>query len=112
MFLIYFRITKSLYLIWHAAILTNEVAWFDINENNTASLTAMQAADAALVRSALADRLSTLVQNIALTITAFVIAFTMSWKLTLVVAACLPFLIGAYITEVNHIIKPLHYSYF
>jgi len=68
----------------------------------------MQAADATIIRSALADRLSTLVQNIALTVTAFVIAFTMSWKLTLVVAACLPFLIGACITEVNLKIRKLH----
>lgn len=61
----------------------------------------MLAADATLVRSALADRLSTIVQNVALTVTAFVIAFTLSWKLTLVVAACLPLLIGASITEVD-----------
>jgi hypothetical protein len=63
---------------------------------------AMLAVDATLVRSALAYRLSTIVQNVALTLTAFVIAFTLSWKLTLVVAACFPRLI----TEVN-LIKPL-----
>jgi ATP-binding cassette subfamily B (MDR/TAP) protein 1 len=61
----------------------------------------MLAVDATLVRSALAYRLSTIVQNVALTLTAFVIAFTLSWKLTLVVAACFPLLIGASITEVN-----------
>lgn len=86
-----------------AAILTNEVAWFDMDENNTGSLTAKLAADATLVRSALADRLSTIVQNVALTVTAFAIAFTLSWKLTAVVAACLPLLIGASITEVSTI---------
>ncbi|WJX09185.1 ABC transporter B member 13 [Trifolium repens] len=82
-----------------SAILTNEVAWFDLDENNTGSLTAMLAVDATLVRSALANRLSTIVQNVALTLTAFVISFTLSWKLTLVVAACFPLLIGASITE-------------
>lgn len=85
-----------------AAILTNEIAWFDLDENNTGSLTAMLAADATLVRSALADRLSTIVQNVALTVTAFAIAFTLSWKLTAVVVACLPLLIGASITEVSN----------
>ncbi|XP_057424427.1 ABC transporter B family member 13-like [Lotus japonicus] len=93
------RLTARVRLLMFSAILTNEVAWFDLDENNTGSLTAMLAADATLVRSALADRLSTIVQNVALTVTAFVIAFTLSWKLTAVVAACLPLLIGASITE-------------
>ncbi|CAJ2675776.1 unnamed protein product [Trifolium pratense] len=59
----------------------------------------MLAADATLVSSALFDRLSTIVQKVALTLTAFIIAFTLSWKLTLVVVACLTLLIGASITE-------------
>ncbi|CAL0328680.1 unnamed protein product [Lupinus luteus] len=93
------RLTARVRLLMFSAILKNEVAWFDLNENSTGSLTAMLAADATLVRSALADRLSTIVQNVALTVTAFAIAFTLSWKLTSVVAACLPLLIGASITE-------------
>ncbi|XP_020207666.1 ABC transporter B family member 13 [Cajanus cajan] len=93
------RLTARVRLLMFSAILNNEVAWFDMDENNTGSLTAMLAADATLVRSALADRLSTIVQNVALTVTAFVIAFTLCWKLTAVVVACLPLLIGASITE-------------
>ncbi|KAL2319184.1 hypothetical protein Fmac_033060 [Flemingia macrophylla] len=93
------RLTARVRLLMFSAILNNEVAWFDKDENNTGSLTAMLAVDATLVRSALADRLSTIVQNVALTVTAFVIAFTLSWKLTAVVVACLPLLIGASITE-------------
>ncbi|TKY57618.1 ABC transporter B family member 13 [Spatholobus suberectus] len=93
------RLTARVRLLMFSAILNNEIAWFDMDENNTGSLTAMLAADATLVRSALADRLSTIVQNVALTVTAFVIAFTLSWKLTAVVVACLPLLIGASITE-------------
>ncbi|KAK7376713.1 hypothetical protein VNO80_02127 [Phaseolus coccineus] len=93
------HLTARVRLLMFSAILNNEVAWFDKDENNTGSLTAMLAADATLVRSALADRLSTIVQNVALTVTAFVIGFTLSWKLTAVVVACLPLLIGASITE-------------
>ncbi|OIW21800.1 hypothetical protein TanjilG_10976 [Lupinus angustifolius] len=93
------RLTARVRLLMFSAILKNEVAWFDLDENRTGSLTAMLAADATLVRSALADRLSTIVQNVALTVTAFAIAFTLSWKLTSVVVACLPLLIGASITE-------------
>ncbi|KAL1311985.1 hypothetical protein HN51_038637 [Arachis hypogaea] len=93
------RLTARVRLLMFSAILTNEIAWFDMDENNTGSITAMLAADATLVRSALADRISTIVQNVALTATAFAIAFTLSWKLTCVVVACLPLLIGASITE-------------
>lgn len=84
-----------------AAILSNEVGWFDLDENNTGSLTSILASDATLVRSALADRISTVVQNVALTVSAFVIAFIFSWRLAAVVVASLPLLIGASITEVN-----------
>ncbi|KAK3231860.1 hypothetical protein Dsin_003741 [Dipteronia sinensis] len=57
------------------------------------------ATDATLVRSTLADCLSTIVQNLALTVTAFVIAFTLSWRIAAVVIASLLLLIGASITK-------------
>ncbi|XVF63662.1 hypothetical protein PTKIN_Ptkin09bG0104600 [Pterospermum kingtungense] len=93
------HLTARVRLSMFSAILSNEVGWFDLDENNTGSLTAALAADATLVRSALADRLSTIVQNIGLTVTAFVIAFTLSWRLASVVIASFPLLIGASITE-------------
>lgn len=82
-------------------MLTNEVGWFDMEENSTGSLMSKLAADATLVRSALADRLSTIVQNISLTVTAFVISFVLSWRIALVIVSTFPLLIGASITEVR-----------
>lgn len=64
-----------------------------MDENNTGSLTSILAANATLVRSALADRLSTIVQNLSLTATAFVIAFTLSWRIAAVVVASSPYLL-------------------
>ncbi|XP_021283667.1 ABC transporter B family member 13-like [Herrania umbratica] len=93
------HLTARVRLSMFSAILSNEVGWFDMNENNTGSLTGALAADATLVRSALADRLSTIVQNVALTVTAFVIAFTLSWRIASVTIASFPLLIGASITE-------------
>ncbi|XP_062101437.1 ABC transporter B family member 13-like isoform X2 [Humulus lupulus] len=93
------RLTSRVRLLMFSAILSNEVSWFDLEENNTGSLTSILAADATLVRSALADRLSTIVQNIALTVTAFVIAFILSWRIAAVVIASLPLLIGASIAD-------------
>lgn len=93
---------KSFFLLLTAAILSNEIGWFDLDENNTGLLISTLAADATLVRSALADRLSIIVQNVALTVTAFVIAFILSWRLAAVVAASLPLLIGAFVAEVSN----------
>ncbi|XP_040970649.1 ABC transporter B family member 13 isoform X1 [Gossypium hirsutum] len=93
------NLTARVRLSMFSAILSNEVGWFDLDENNTGSLTAALAADATLVRSALADRLSTIVQNVALTMTAFVIAFALSWRIASVIIASFPLLIGASITE-------------
>ncbi|GKU90128.1 hypothetical protein SLEP1_g4168 [Rubroshorea leprosula] len=92
-------LTTRVRLSMFSAILSNEVGWFDFDENSTGSLAAALAADATLVRSALADRLSTIVQNVALTVTAFVIAFTLNWRISSVVIASFPLLIGAAITE-------------
>ncbi|GFP95243.1 ABC transporter b family member 14 [Phtheirospermum japonicum] len=76
-----------------------EIGWFDKDENSTGTLSAKLATDATLVRSAIADRISTLVQNIALAVTAFVIAFVLSWRIAVVVVATFPLLIGANIAE-------------
>ncbi|XP_059637694.1 ABC transporter B family member 13-like isoform X2 [Cornus florida] len=93
------RLTTRVRLLMFSAMLSNEVGWFDLDENSTGSLTSKLAANATLVRSALADRLSTIVQNVALTVTAFVIAFTLSWRIASVIIATFPLLIGASIAE-------------
>ncbi|XP_071703363.1 ABC transporter B family member 13 [Rutidosis leptorrhynchoides] len=93
------RLTTRVRLSMFSAILNNEIGWFDMDENSTGSLMSKLAADATLVRSALADRLSTIVQNVALTVTAFTISFILSWRLALVIISTFPLLIGAAITE-------------
>lgn len=86
-------------MFWIAAILSNDVGWFDFDENSVGVLTSKLAADATLVRSALADRLSTIVQNVTLTVAAFAIAFKLSWRMAAVTTATFPLLIGASIAE-------------
>ncbi|CAN8313440.1 unnamed protein product [Cochlearia groenlandica] len=93
------RLTSRVRLSLFKAIISNEIGWFDLDENNTGSLTSILAADATLVRSALADRLSTLVQNMSLTVTALALAFYYSWRVAAVVTACFPLLIAASLTE-------------
>ncbi|KAI3464812.1 hypothetical protein Pfo_021475 [Paulownia fortunei] len=93
------RLIARVRLLMFSAILSNEIGWFDKDENSTGSLASKLATDATLVRSAIADRISTVVQNIALAVTAFVIAFVLSWRLAAVVVAAFPLLIGANIAE-------------
>ncbi|KAL1217374.1 ABC transporter B family member 14 [Cardamine amara subsp. amara] len=93
------RLTSRVRLSLFSAILSNEIGWFDLDENNTGSLSSILAADATLVRSALADRLSTIIQNLSLTFTAFALAFFFSWRVAAVITACFPLLIAASVTE-------------
>ncbi|KAJ6938336.1 LOW QUALITY PROTEIN: hypothetical protein NC651_004917 [Populus alba x Populus x berolinensis] len=76
------RLITRVRLSMFSAILCNEIGWFDLDENSTGSLTSTLAADATLVRSTLADRLSTMVQNVSLTVTAFVIGFSLCWRVS------------------------------
>lgn len=82
-------------------MLRNEIGWFDQDQNSPGSLTSSLAVDATLVRSIFAERISTVIQNMSLAVTAFVISFFFSWRLALVVISTFPVLIGASIAEVK-----------
>lgn len=80
-----------------SAILRNEVGWFD--KNNSSLLAARLSSDGTLVKAAVADRISTLLQNLALIVTAFIIAFWLEWRIALVIVATYPALIGSHTSE-------------
>lgn len=84
-----------------AAMLRHEIRWFDQEENSSGSLSSVLASDATLVRSALADRLSTMVQNLSLILAAFAISFILNWQLAVVVISTLPLIVSASIAEVS-----------
>ncbi|KAK9129439.1 hypothetical protein Sjap_009926 [Stephania japonica] len=93
------RLVSRVRLYMFSAMLRNEISWFDMDTNSTGSLISTLAANATLVRSVLAERLSSIVQNIAITLSAFAIGYKLCWPLTLVVTATFPLLIAASITE-------------
>jgi ABC-type multidrug transport system fused ATPase/permease subunit len=72
------------------SVLRSEVGFFDMPENSTGVLTAKIASDAALVKAAISDRIHAAVQNLSTITAGFVIAFTSSWKLALVVFGTFP----------------------
>eukprot|EP00250_Pteridium_aquilinum_P016650 c23221_g1_i2 orf=460-2652(-) len=91
------RLTIQVREMMFSAILRNEVGWFD--KNNSSLLAARLSSDGTLVKAAIADRISTLLQNLGLIITAFIIAFWLEWRIALVVVASYPALVGSHISE-------------
>jgi ATP-binding cassette subfamily B (MDR/TAP) protein 1 len=82
------------------AILQQEVGWFDNEANNSNLLASRLATDATMVRAAVGDRMSTILQNLALVITAFCIAFYLQWRVAAVILGTFPLLICAAVGEV------------
>ncbi|KAK9164532.1 hypothetical protein Syun_005434 [Stephania yunnanensis] len=93
------RLVSRIRLYMFSAMLRNEIGWFDMDRNSTGSLISTLAADATLVRSLLAERLSSIMQNISITVTAFVIGYKLCWRLALVITVTFPILIAAAIAE-------------
>uniref|UniRef100_A0A6Q2XFW8 ABC-type xenobiotic transporter n=1 Tax=Esox lucius TaxID=8010 RepID=A0A6Q2XFW8_ESOLU len=72
-----------------------EIGWFDDHENAVGVLTTRLASDASLVKGATGARLGLLTNCICTLTIAIVVAFVFCWQLTLLILACVPFLIGA-----------------
>ncbi|CAA6655538.1 unnamed protein product [Spirodela intermedia] len=95
------EIAKYCYLLigMLAAVLRNEVAWFDMEENGSARIAGRLALDAHNVRSAIGDRISVIVQNSALMIVACTAGFILQWRLALVLIAVLPVVVAATVLQ-------------
>lgn len=81
------------------AILRNEVGWFDREENSSSRLSARLSTDATNVRAAIGDRLSIIVQNVTVFLTACIVAFVVQWRMALVVIGTFPLLVAAAVAE-------------
>lgn len=83
------------------AILRNEVGWFDEEENNSSLLAARLATDAADVKSAIAERISVILQNMTSLFTSFIVAFIVEWRVSLLILATFPLLVLANFAQVR-----------
>ncbi|KAK2903283.1 hypothetical protein Q8A67_007996 [Cirrhinus molitorella] len=77
------------------AMMRQEIAWFDDNNNAVGVLTTKLATDASLVKGAAGSRLGLATNTICSLVIAVIVAFIHSWQLTLLILACVPFLTGA-----------------
>ncbi|KAK1563650.1 hypothetical protein Q3G72_030632 [Acer saccharum] len=78
-----------------AAILRNEVGWYDEEEHNSSLVAARLATDAADVKSAIAERISVILQNMTSLLTSFIVAFIVEWRVSLLILATFPLLVLA-----------------
>jgi ATP-binding cassette subfamily B (MDR/TAP) protein 1 len=93
------RLTMRVRELMFQSILQQEVGWFDDEANNSSLLATRLATDATMVRAAVGDRMSTILQNLALVITAFCIAFYLQWRVAAVILGTFPLLISAAVGE-------------
>ncbi|KAM0023078.1 putative ABC-type xenobiotic transporter [Helianthus debilis subsp. tardiflorus] len=82
-----------------AAILKNEMAWFDQEENESSRIAARLSLDANNVRSAIGDRISVIMQNSALMLVACTAGFVLQWRLALVLVAVFPLVVAATVLQ-------------
>lgn len=83
-----------------SAVLKNEMAWFDKEENESSRISARLALDANNVRSAIGDRISVIMQNSALLLVACTAGFVLQWRLALVLMAVFPLVVAATVLQV------------
>lgn len=75
------------------AVLCQNIAFFDDTENNIGALTVKLSTDAALVKAALVDRMSTGIMNLTTFVSGVIIAFYFGWLLTIVLFCLVPLMV-------------------
>ena len=84
-----------------AAIVRMEASWFDRSENSSGRLASRLEEDTVHLRGAVGDNVAVAVQNLTVMAGGLAIAFAYSWKLTLVILACLPVLMAGAIVQMK-----------
>lgn len=83
------------------AILRNEVGWFDEEEHNSTLVAARLATDATDVKSAIADRISVILQNMTSLLISFIVGFVIEWRVSLLILGTFPLLVLANFAQVT-----------
>lgn len=97
--MIFLLLTSLVYV--GAAILKSEISWFDDINNTSSMLSSRLETDATFLRTIIVDRSTILLQNVGLVVAAFIVAFMLNWRITLVVLATYPLIISGHISEVS-----------
>ncbi|XP_063290789.1 ATP-dependent translocase ABCB1-like [Pelobates fuscus] len=89
------NLTMRLRNLSFKALLRQEIGFFDDHSNAVGVLLTRLATDASQVKGATGSRMGLITMTICTLLAAIIIAFVYGWQLTLLILACIPFLIGA-----------------
>ncbi|PIO38047.1 hypothetical protein AB205_0072970, partial [Aquarana catesbeiana] len=89
------NLTLRLRSLSFKALLRQEIGFFDDHANAVGVLLTRLATDASQVKGMTGSRLGLLTISVCTLLTAIIIAFVYGWQLTLLILACIPFLIGS-----------------
>nr|XP_013796795.1 PREDICTED: ATP-binding cassette sub-family B member 5 [Apteryx mantelli mantelli] len=96
-------LTMRLRSLSFRALLQQEVGWYDDQKNAIGVLLTRLATDASQVKGATGTRLGLMTMTVCTLLTAIVIAFVYGWHLTLLILACIPFVIAANAVNVSSV---------
>ncbi|KFV41216.1 Multidrug resistance protein 1, partial [Gavia stellata] len=96
-------LTMRLRSLSFRALLHQEVGWYDDQKNAVGVLLTRLATDASQVKGATGSRLGLITMTVFTLLTAIVIAFVYGWQLTLLILACVPFLIATNAARVSSV---------
>ncbi|NXO70939.1 MDR1 protein, partial [Phainopepla nitens] len=88
-------LTMRLRALSFRALLQQEIGWYDDQKNAVGVLLTRLATDASQVKGATGSRLALMTMTVVTLVTAIIIAFVYGWQLTLLVLACIPFVVIA-----------------
>uniref|UniRef100_A0A8C0FWQ6 Uncharacterized protein n=1 Tax=Chelonoidis abingdonii TaxID=106734 RepID=A0A8C0FWQ6_CHEAB len=88
-------LTKRLRTLSFKALLQQEIGWYDDPKNAIGVLLTRLATDASQVKGATGSQLGLFTKTVSTLLTAIIIAFVYDWRLTLLILACIPFIIAA-----------------
>ncbi|XP_039380537.1 ATP-dependent translocase ABCB1-like isoform X3 [Mauremys reevesii] len=88
-------LTKRLRTLSFKALLQQEIGWYDDPKNAIGVLLTRLATDASQIKGATGSRLGLFTKTASTLLSAIIIAFAYDWRLTLLILACIPFIIAA-----------------